>query len=100
MTTYVKRNWNEPRGDEHDAWGTSCWYFEVDDKGWVLRQIEQYDSGVRLCYGEQHVEDEFGGLSEKPLDLLEPEYNAISSQDFEAIWRSSKFPPPSARRGQ
>lgn len=48
MSTYVKRHWNEPRGDEHDAWGTSWWYFEVDDEGRVLRQIEQYDSGVRL----------------------------------------------------
>jgi hypothetical protein len=89
MPTYVKRHWNESRGDEHDAWGTSWWYFEADDKGRVLRQIEQYDSGVRLCYGEQHVGDEFGGLSDKPLDLSEPEYSAISPQDFEAIWQST-----------
>ena len=86
MPTYVKRHWNDLRGDEHDAWGTSWWYFEVDDEGGVLRQIEQYDSGVRLCYGEQHIEDEFGGLSQAPLDLSEPEYTAISSQDFEAAW--------------
>lgn len=89
MPTYVKRLWNENRGDEHDAWRASWWYFEVDDKGSVLRQVEQYDSGVRLCYGEQHVEDEFGGLAEKPLDLSEHGYSTISSQDFEEIWRSS-----------
>lgn len=89
MPTYVKRHWDEPRGDEYGAWGTSWWYFEVDDKGWVLRQIEQYKSGMCLCYGEQHVEDEFGGLSDKPLDLSVPEYSTISSQDFEAIWLPS-----------
>lgn len=89
MPAYVKRHWNELRSDEHDAWGTSWWYFEVNDKGWVLRQIEQYDSGMRLCYGEHHVEDEFGGLGQAPLDLSEPEYSAISSLDFDAIWSPS-----------
>lgn len=61
MPTYVKRHWNQLRSDEHDAWGTSWWYFEVDDEGGVLRQIEQYDSGVCLRYSEQHIQDEFGG---------------------------------------
>lgn len=89
MPTYVKRHWNELRGDEHNAWGPSWWYFEVDDEGGVLRQIEQYDSGVRLRYGEQHIEDEFGGLSQALLDLSEPGYTAISSQDFEAAWSLS-----------
>jgi len=89
MPTYVKRHWNELRGDEHDAWGTSWWYFEVDNEGAVVRQIEQYDSGVCLCYGGQHIEDEFGGLSQVPLDLSEPTYTAISSQDFEAVWSLS-----------
>ncbi|WP_432380615.1 hypothetical protein [Duganella sp. P38] len=87
MPTYVKRYWNEPRGDEHDAWGVSWWYFEVDDNSGVLRQIEQYDSGMLLCYGKQHVQDEYGGLSDKPIDLSEAGYTTISSQEFEAIWR-------------
>jgi hypothetical protein len=89
MLTYVKRHWNELRGDEHDTWGTSWWYFEVDNKGCIVRQIEQYESGMRLRYDEQHPEDEFGQLAEKPLDLSVPGYSAISSQDFEAIWLSS-----------
>ena len=46
----------------HDAWGTSWWYFEINDKGWVLRKIEQYESGMRLRYCQQHAEGEFGGL--------------------------------------
>lgn len=89
MPTYVKRHWAELGGDEHNAWGTSWWYFEVDDNGGVLRQVELYDSGVRLCYGEQHIEDEFGRLSQTPLDLSESGYTAISSQDFEAAWSLS-----------
>jgi hypothetical protein len=86
MPNYVKRYWNELRGGAHDAWGTSWWYFEVDDKGWVLRQIEQYDAGMRLRYGEQNAEDEFGGLSQIPIDLSEPVYSAVSQLDFEALW--------------
>jgi hypothetical protein len=89
MPTYVKRHWNETRGDEHDGWGTSWWYFEVVDDGSVLRQVEQYDSGVQLSYSEEHEWDEFGMLSEKPLDLSEPEYNEISREEFESVWRNS-----------
>ena len=89
MLTYVKRHWDELRGDEHEAWGTSWWYFEVHHNGTVLRQIEQYDSGVRLCYGGNHKEDGFGGLSQTTLDLSDSTYIAISSQDFEAAWSFS-----------
>lgn len=89
MPTYVKRHWNQLRGDKHGAWGTSWWYFEVDDEGGVFRQIEQYDSGVCLRYSEQHIQDEFGGLSQAPLNLSESGYTAISSQDFEAAWSLS-----------
>lgn len=89
MPTYLKRHWNELRGDAHHAWGTSWWYFEVDDKSWVLRQIEQYESGMRLRYDKHYTEDEFGGLAEKPLDLSLPGYSTISSQDFETMWRTS-----------
>jgi hypothetical protein len=87
MPSYVKRHWNETRGDKYDAWGTSWWYFEVDDDGWVIRQIEQYDSGMLLCYSVEHEDDEFGGLAEKTLDLSEAEFSAISAEEFESIWR-------------
>jgi hypothetical protein len=89
MLSYVKRYWNEPRGDEHDGWGMSWWYFEISAKGRVFRQIELYDSGVRLCYSEQDAEDEFGRLSDTPIDLSDRKCGVISSQEFEAIWRYS-----------
>lgn len=72
MPIYVKRHWNETRGDQYDAWGTSWWYFEVGTDGWVTRQIEQYNSGMQLRYGPEHEDDEFGGLAQAALTLSEP----------------------------
>ncbi|TYC19040.1 hypothetical protein FXF52_38795 [Micromonospora sp. MP36] len=37
---FYRRRWNETRGDELDDWGRSLWYFEVDDDGWPVRQID------------------------------------------------------------
>lgn len=37
---YYKRRWEESRGDDHDDWGRSTWYFEVADDGYPVRQIE------------------------------------------------------------
>ncbi len=71
----------------YDAWGTSWWYFEVDDEGWVVRQVEQYDSGMLLRYSVQHKDDKFGAIAEKPLDLSEEEYSAISQKEFESVWQ-------------
>ena len=85
---YFKRYWNELRGDEHDDWGCSWWYFETNDDGDVLRQIEVYDSGPALKYSELHVEDEYGGLSEKPLDLAEFAEFTTRNQEFERAWNS------------
>ncbi|WP_141830613.1 hypothetical protein [Herbaspirillum sp. SJZ107] len=89
MPTYVKRHWNQTRGDEYDAWGTSWWYFEVDPDGWVTRQIEQYDGGVRLCYSTMRSDDQFGALAETPLDLAETAYLIISQAEFELLWRAT-----------
>ncbi|MEU4604888.1 hypothetical protein AB0F43_18055 [Kribbella sp. NPDC023972] len=87
MTRYFRRRWNETRGDDHDDWGTSEWCFEVDDDGWVSRQIEVYDSGPTLRYDRAHVADEFGGLSEAPLPLDEFAPHEIPRDAFELAWR-------------
>lgn len=52
------------RGDQYDAWGTSWWYFEVADDGRVIRQVEQYESGVLLHYSAEHDEDTYGELAQ------------------------------------
>jgi hypothetical protein len=83
---YFKRYWNEPRGDSHDDWGCSWWYFETDEAGVVERQVEVYDSGPTLRYDQSRQEDEYGGLSEKPLDIADFEAFEVNRDDFEQAW--------------
>lgn len=84
---YYKRNWNETRGDQYDSWGKSIWYFETDDKGEVLRQIEAYENGKVLKYDNQNIEDEFGGLADQNLDLNEFLEFSIEKEEFENKWK-------------
>ena len=67
---FYRRRWSELRGDRHDDWGASVYYFRVEERV-VEQQVEVYDSGVILAYDRHHVEDEFGGMSEVPLDADE-----------------------------
>ena len=87
---YIKRRWDETRGDTHDDWGESWWYFEIFVDGSVVRQIEQYDSGEILTYSVHKPEDRHGALAEKPLDLQQLEYIEISKIDFETLWNASQ----------
>ena len=84
---YYKRNWNEPRGDQYDSWGKSIWYFETDNNGEVLRQIEVYENGKILKYGNQNIEDEFGGLANQNIDLTEFLEFSIEKEEFENNWK-------------
>ena len=68
---YFKRFWGETRGDQYSDWGTSTWYFETDNKGEVLRQIEVYSNGTVLKYDNNKREDSYGGLSVDALDMDE-----------------------------
>jgi hypothetical protein len=84
---YAKYRWDENRGDQHAAWGGSWWYFETGSDGYVKRQVEIYDSGIRLRYGPRHLEDKFGGLSqgnESELDRAPDQ--KLSAEEFEAEW--------------
>jgi hypothetical protein len=83
---YFKRYWDEPRGDANDAWGCSWWYFEADDAGVVSRQVEVYDHGPTLRYDESRLNDQFGGLSDQPLDLGEFAGFEIPCEEFERVW--------------
>lgn len=84
---YYKRNWNETREDQYDSWGKSIWYFETDDKGVVLRQVEAYENGKVLKYDNQNIEDEFGGLADQNLDLNEFVEFSIEKEEFENKWK-------------
>jgi hypothetical protein len=84
---YYLRHWNECRGDENADWGTSAWYFEVDDMGNVVRQVEAYESGKVLKYDRTKPNDSYGGLAEQPLNLTEFQPYAISEDEFHDRWK-------------
>jgi hypothetical protein len=84
---YYKRNWNETRGDQYNSWGKSIWYFETNNNGEVLRQIEAYDNGKVLKYNNQNIEDEYGGLADQNLDLTEFVEFSIEKEEFENKWK-------------
>lgn len=85
---FYRRRWAESRGDEFDSWGHSVWFFEVDDGGWPVRQIEVYDSGRVLRYGAHHQEDRYGGLGEASLYDSGDEWSnfEITEVEFERAW--------------
>jgi hypothetical protein len=85
---YYKRPWDQSRGDRYDAWGRSVWLFETDEVGNVLRRVELYDGGQRLRYDGNRLDDSYGGLSEKPLDLSDFAAFEIDATEFEAVWSS------------
>ncbi|WP_211236783.1 hypothetical protein [Sporocytophaga myxococcoides] len=89
MNRYFKRKWNETRGDEFDSWGTSIWYFEVEDNGYAVKQIELYDNGNRLKYHLDKRFDDYGGLGSQPLDLDEFKEFEINQDEFDFEWNKS-----------
>ena len=89
MNKYYKRHWNELRGDEFDSWGTSIWFFEVGENKYITRQIELYENGNRLKYHSDKTFDDYGRLSDQPIDLEEFKEFEIEKDDFEHEWGKS-----------
>jgi len=87
---YFKREWHERRGDEHNDWGASTWYFETEPNMWPTRQIEVYANGSVLQYDQQHTADAFGGLSEAALDAAEFAPFTITWDEFDQVWSTQK----------
>ena len=84
---YYKRHFDEPRTEKSEIWGTCDYYFETNQDGEVLRQIEVYENGKTLKYDDEFIEDEFGFLADQPLDLFDFENFAITKTDFEFQWK-------------
>lgn len=87
---FYRRRWDETRGDEFDGWGHSLWYFETDDEGWPVRQVEVYDAGPVLRYGPEHDGDRYGGLGRASLYSSDENWRIfeITGIEFERAWRS------------
>jgi len=84
---YYKRNWDESKGDElTDSWGKSTYYFETDVDHTVLRQIQVFENGIALKYSDEFLCDNYGGLSDQPLDAHDFEQYKIEKDDFEKAW--------------
>ena len=83
---YFKRYWVEPRGDAHDAWGCSWWYFEADSAGVVTRQVEVYDRGPTLRDSAAQPSGPFGFMCDQPLDFAEFAGYEVSAPEFESVW--------------
>src|SRR5262245_24730921 len=89
--TYLKCFWDESRGDTHDDWGCSWWFFEFGPDGAIARRVEVYDNGVRLRYGPDHLDDQFGGLGDASLQQMDmPGQESMTAEEFEAVWQSVK----------
>ncbi len=84
---YYRRYWEDSTGDElTHSWGKSIWYFETDENSCVLRQVIVFETGQILKYAEEYPDDEFGGLSDQPLDPDEFEASQIEMSEFEINW--------------
>ena len=84
---YFKRYWDESTGNTlTDSWGTSCFYFETEADGTVIRQIQVFDNNNALKYTVDYDEDGFGGLSEIALEIEEFERYHIEQSEFEWAW--------------
>ena len=64
------------------------YFLETDDLGLPSRQIEKYDNGIVLKYGNDKIEDSFGGLGDHELDLEEFNEFEITNADFEKEWKA------------
>lgn len=89
MKKYFKSFWNESTGDElTNDWGNSTYYFESDKELNVLRQIQVFKNGKVLKYDKINNEDEYGFLTDQPLDIEELENCEVTEEQFNHIFFS------------
>lgn len=88
---YYKRFWDETTGEElTDSWGQSTFYLEVGSDLYVKRQMQIFENGYVLRYDQSYLDDEFGGLADKPLDEDDFSQFEIDNEEFETIWAKLK----------
>lgn len=88
---YYKWFWAVPLGGDFDAWGTSTYFLEIGRNAYTHRQIEVYENGNVLFYDNNHLWDDYGRLSDKPILDDNLEEFEITKAEFEQVW-STKVP--------
>ena len=89
---YYKKHWDETTCvDLTDSWGTSTYYFEVDEQNYPVRQIVLYENGNGLKYDSEHLDDDYGGLGDQALEMDEFESSEIDKSEFESLWTKIKW---------
>ena len=87
---YFKRDWDEPTGGGlSESWGKSIYYFELDIRFNVLRQMQIFENGKTLKYDVEYVDDKFGGLAESPIEL--DGFVEVTENEFEQLWKKSVY---------
>ncbi|AZK93902.1 MULTISPECIES: hypothetical protein [Streptomyces] len=67
----------------------SLWYFEnVPEHGEliVIKQAELTSAGRLHRYCWEHLEDEYGGLTDQAIDPEEDPMEAIPAEEFQQVW--------------
>ncbi|GAA4597850.1 hypothetical protein GCM10023194_73850 [Planotetraspora phitsanulokensis] len=96
MTHWFRSYW-----DEADIW----FYFEVDESGWVVRQVElQGPDGVPVVAASleewqhaqaagrvNHYEATYGGTAERPVQEWDEHFpHTLTRAQFEAVWEQAR----------
>jgi len=85
---YYNRYWDETTGEDlTDSWGTSTFYVEADADNIVSRQVQVFQNGKGLKYWSELREDDYGMISDQPLDSANFEQYKIHKTEFEKAWK-------------
>lgn len=67
-------------------WGRSAIYFETSGEGFVIRQIQMFQSGVVLAYDDSHYHDDYGWRWGIDIQPEPPVTVPITSEEFHQVW--------------
>ena len=87
---YLKRKWEENRGDQFASWGCAVYFFETSSDLVPSRQLEVYENGNRLRYDQQHTHDQYGMLADQALDAEDFAPYSITEAEFDGAWNSGR----------
>lgn len=92
MVTHFAAEWHHNHADE-PIW---LWQ-ELDAERYELRKVEEFRNGNRVRADEQHQagRTRLGEVPTPPLDEIEADdeftVHALTSAQFEAVWRSAAY---------